>query len=65
LFLGRLINVKDVVEKEGILKNLKNIVVDTAEQCIGILNKFTMPFKDKSDINIEVGNEILNLLIKV
>jgi hypothetical protein len=73
LFLGRLINVKDVGEKKVILKSLKNIAVNTKEQCIGILNSFTMntkilcflPSNDRSDINIEVANEILNLLIKV
>jgi hypothetical protein len=65
--------VKDAEEKEPILKSLKNIAVDTKEQCINILNSFTintkilcfLPSNDKSDINIEVGNEILNLLIKV
>jgi hypothetical protein len=73
LWLRRLINVKDVDEKERILKGLKNIAVDTKEQCIDILNSFTMnnnilcfmPSNDKSDINIEVGNKILNILIKV
>jgi hypothetical protein len=73
LLLGRLINAKDVDEKEAILRSLKNIAVDTEEQCIGVLNSFTMntkilcflPSNDKSDINIEVGNKILNLLIKV
>jgi hypothetical protein len=72
-FLGRLVNAKDVDEKEAILKSLKNIAVSTKEQYIGILNSFTMntkilcflPSNDKSDINIEVGNEILNLLIKI
>jgi hypothetical protein len=71
LWLGRLINVKDVDEKEAILKNLKNIAVNTKEQCIAILNNFTMdakilcflPQNDKNDMDIEVGNEILNLLI--
>jgi hypothetical protein len=66
--LGRFINVKDVNEKEVILKTLKNIVVNTQEQCIDTLNSFTkilcfLPLNDKSDINVEVGNEILNLLI--
>jgi hypothetical protein len=73
LFLGRLINVKDVDEKEVILKSLKNIALNTKEQSIGILNNFTMntkilcflPSNDKTDINIEVGNEILKFLIKV
>jgi hypothetical protein len=73
LWLGRFINVKDMDEKEAILKSLKDIAVNTKKQCIDILNNFTMNFKilcfmpsnDKSDINIEVGNEILNLLIKV
>jgi hypothetical protein len=73
LFLGRLVNAKDSDEKEAILKIIKNIAVDRKEQCIGVLNNFTMntkmlcflPSSDKSDINIEVGNETLNLLIKV
>jgi hypothetical protein len=65
--------VKDVDEKEAILKSLKNIIVSTKEQCIGILNNFTLstkilcflPSNDKNDTNIEVGNEILNILVKV
>jgi hypothetical protein len=65
--------VKDVDEKEAILKSLKNIAVNTKEECIGILNNFTintkilcfLPLNDKSDINIEVGNKIINKLIKV
>jgi hypothetical protein len=69
--LGRLINVNDVSEKKAILKILKNIAVSTKEQCIAILNSFTinskilcfLPSNDKSNINIEIGNEILNLLI--
>jgi hypothetical protein len=73
LWLGRLINVKDMDGKEAILKSLKDIAVNTKKQCIDILNNFTMnskilcfmPSNDKNDINIEVGNEILNLLIKV
>jgi hypothetical protein len=64
LFLGRLINAKDVDEKETILKSLKNIALDTKEQCISILNSFIMntkilcflPSNDKSDINIKVGS---------
>jgi hypothetical protein len=71
LWIGRLINVKNVDEKEAILKNLKNIAVDRKEQCIALLNNFTMntkilcflPQNDKNDMDIEVGNEILNLLI--
>jgi hypothetical protein len=38
LWLGRLINVKDVDEKEAILKSLKDIAVDTKEQCIDMNN---------------------------
>jgi hypothetical protein len=65
--------IKEKKEKEAILKSLKNIAVNTKEQCIGILISFTMntkilcflPSNDKSDINIEAGNKILNLLIKV
>jgi hypothetical protein len=61
LFLGKLVNAKDVDEKEAILKNLKNIAVDTKEQCIGILNSFTMntkilcfllPLVNSSDISV-------------
>jgi hypothetical protein len=73
LFLGRLVNEKDMDEKETILKSLKNIAVDTKEQCIGIFNSFMMntkilcflPSNDKNGLNIEIRNEILNLLIKV
>jgi hypothetical protein len=65
--------VKDVDEKEGILKSLKDIAVNTKEQCISLLNDFSikkkilyfLPLNDRGDINIEVGNEILNLLIEV
>jgi hypothetical protein len=71
--LGKFINVKDVDEKEAILKSLKDIAVNTKEQCIAVLNSFVMntrilsflPEDDKNDMNIEVANEILNLLIKV
>jgi hypothetical protein len=49
LWLGRFINVKDVDEKEVILRSLKNIII-------------FLPADDNSDMNIEVGNEILNLL---
>jgi hypothetical protein len=38
--------------EESDIEESENIAVDTKEQCIGVLN-------------IEVGNEILNLLIKV
>jgi hypothetical protein len=45
--------------------------VNTKEQCIEILNTFTLkknilcflPKDDKNDMNIEVGNEILDLLV--
>jgi hypothetical protein len=61
---------KDVDEKKAISNILKNITVNTKEQCIGIFNNFTMntkilcflPSDDKNDINIEIGNKILNLL---
>jgi hypothetical protein len=60
-------------KKEAILKNLKNIAMDTKKQCIALLNDFSvstrilcfLPKDDKTDINIKVANEILNLLIKV
>jgi hypothetical protein len=63
--------VKDADEKEAILRSLKNISVNTKEQCVAILNRFTMsskilcflPSNDKNVINIEVANEILNILI--
>jgi isocitrate dehydrogenase kinase/phosphatase len=56
-----------------ILKSLRNIPVNTKEDCIALLNDFSihkkilcfLPSNDKSDINIEIGNEILNLLVKV
>jgi hypothetical protein len=65
--------VKNIDEKEGILKSLKDISVNTRKKCINVLNNFTiktkilcfLPSNDKSDINIEVGNEILNLLINI
>jgi hypothetical protein len=65
--------VKGVDEKEAILKSLKDITLNTKEECINILNSFTintkilyfLPADDKSDINIEVGNKILNLLFEV
>jgi hypothetical protein len=65
--------VKDVDEKEMILKSLKNIAVNTREQCIALLNDFSistkilcfLPTDDRSDMNIEVANKILNLLIEV
>jgi hypothetical protein len=69
LWLGGFIDVKDVDEKDTILKSLKNIGVNNKEQCFAILNKYKniifLPTDDKNDTNIEVGNEILNLLIKV
>jgi hypothetical protein len=37
LFLGRLINVKDVDKKDAILKSLKGIAINTKKQYIGIL----------------------------
>jgi hypothetical protein len=63
--------VKDVDEKEAILKSLKDITVDTKEECLTLLNDFSfntrilcfLPKDDKSDINFEVSNKILNLLI--
>jgi hypothetical protein len=63
--------VKDADEKERILRSLKNIVVSTKEECVNILNSFIintkilcfLPGDDKSDINFEIANEILNLLI--
>jgi hypothetical protein len=72
-FLEKFIDVKDVDEKEMILKSLKNIAINTKEQCIALLNDFSistkilcfLPIHDRSDMNIEVANEILNLLIKV
>jgi hypothetical protein len=62
---------KDEDEREAILKSLKDVEVKSKEQCIAILNKFTvntkilffLPTDDKNYMNIEVGNEILNLLI--
>jgi hypothetical protein len=68
LWLGRFINAKDIDEKEVILKSIRKIAVNTKKQCIDTLNSFTeilyfLPSNDKSDINIEIGNEILNLLI--
>jgi hypothetical protein len=63
--------VNDVDEKEAILKHLKNIAVSTKEQCIDILNNFSintkilcfLPKDSRTDLNLEVGKEILILLI--
>jgi hypothetical protein len=63
----------DADEKEVILKSLRKITIDTNEQCIALLNNFSLntrimcflPSKDKNEMNIDVANEILNLLIKV
>jgi hypothetical protein len=65
--------VKDVDEKEAILKSLKDIAVNTKEECLTLLNDFSfstrilcfLPKDDKNEMNIDVANEILNLLIKV
>jgi hypothetical protein len=72
-FIEKFIDVKDMTEKEMILKSLKDIDVNTREQCIALLNDFSistkilcfLPIDDKSNMNIEVANGILNLLVKI
>jgi hypothetical protein len=63
--------VKDADENKAILKNLKDIEVNSQEECIAILKKFPisinvlcfLPKDDKNDINIEIANKILKLLV--
>jgi hypothetical protein len=53
-----------VDEKEAILKSLKSIAMNTEEECIALLNDFSvstiflcfLPSNDKNDMNIEISN---------
>jgi hypothetical protein len=65
------VTLKDAGEKEATINSLRNIAVDMREQCVDLINSSTigtkilplLPSNDKTDVNIEVAEEILNLLI--
>jgi hypothetical protein len=70
-FLEKFIDVKDVDEKEAILKSLRDIAVDTKEQCVALIDDLSigskilcfLPGDDRSNMNIEVVKKILNVLV--